>query len=329
MPTARAVRIREPGGPDVLDIGTLEVPDPCRHEVLVEVAASAINRADLLQRRGLYPAPPGAPPDVPGLEYAGHVAAVGPGVRSVQVGDRVMGITGGGGQATLLVAHERTLVRVPSSVDSIEHAAAIPEAFMTAFDALFEQGELTAGQRVLIHAVASGVGTAALQLAEAAGAEVIGTSRTAEKLQRCAELGAFVPVEVRDGRFADAIKTQGGAVDVVLDMVGAAYLDENLRALATKGRMIVIGLMGGAQGEISLGRLLRARVRIQGSVLRARPLEEKAHLASRFSARVVPQFVRGALRPVVDEILPMSAIVEAHERLERNQTFGKLVMRWD
>ncbi len=328
MPICEAVRIREPGGPEVLEVvATHVVPDPGPGQVLIEVAASALNRADLLQRRGLYPAPPGSPPDVPGLEYAGTVAALGAGVTSVAVGDAVMGIVGGGGMARLVVAHEREVVPAPKGM-SLTDAAAIPEAFMTAFDALFAQAELAAGERVLVHAVASGVGTAALQLAASAGARVAGTSRSPDKLARCAALAPFTPIEPEDGRFADAVKAAVGGADVVLDLVGAAYLSESLAAMAPRGRMIVVGLVGGLEAPLPLGVLLAKRLRVQGSVLRSRPLEEKAALAQRFAATVVPRFEAGALRPVVDDVLPMRDVAEAHARMERNATVGKLVLTW-
>ncbi|MEZ4337106.1 MAG: zinc-binding dehydrogenase, partial [Sandaracinaceae bacterium] len=223
--------------------------------------------------------------------------------------------------------HEREIVPVPSTL-TLTDAAAIPEAFMTAHDALFEQARLVAGERVLIHAVASGVGTAALQLAASAGARIVGTSRTADKLARCAELGAFTPIEVTEARFADRVAAAVGGADVVLDLVGAAYLSESLAAMAPQGRMIVVGLVGGVQAPLPLGVLLAKRLRVQGSVLRSRPLEEKAALARRFAAKVVPRFEAGALRPVVDAVVPMREIADAHRRLERNATVGKLVLSW-
>lgn len=335
MITARAVRIRGAGGAEVLHIDDLEVRAPGPHEVLVEVAAAGLNRADLLQRRGLYPAPPGVVPDVPGLEYAGTVAALGPGVRSVEVGDRVMGIAGGGAMATHLLAHARELVPVPAGL-SLDQAAAVPEAFFTAYDALFEQAGLALGEVVLVHAAASGVGTAALQLARAAGARVIGTSRSPDKLERLRELGLAEGVLVEQGRFqqrvAERLREDAGAgragVQVVLDMVGAAYLEENLRCLATRGRLVMIGLLGGASGSVPLGLLLGKRITLTGTVLRSRPLEEKAALARRVAERVVPLLASGVLAPVVDQVLPMAEVAAAHERMERNQTFGKIVLRW-
>ncbi|MGF1468682.1 MAG: NAD(P)H-quinone oxidoreductase [Sandaracinaceae bacterium] len=332
MPIARAVRIREAGGPEVLHLDRLSVPDPGPGQVLVEVAAAGLNRADLMQRQGVYPAPSGVPADVPGLEYAGRVAAVGPGVGLHATGDRVMGIVGGGAMATHLVAHEREVLPVPEGIELTE-AAAIPEAFLTAYDAVFLQAGLAPGERLLIHAVASGVGTAALQLARWAGVRAIGTSRSEGKLERCAELGLTeaVVVDRAEPRFADEVKsrTEGRGVDVVLDLVGAAYLDQNVRALAPLGRMVTIGLMGGRAGELNMGLLLGKRLRLFGTVLRSRPLEEKLTLAQTFASRVVPLFAPGGpLRPVVEEVMPMDAIQDAHARMERNETFGKLVLSW-
>lgn len=329
MPAARAVKIRGAGGVEVLHIEEIEVREPGPHEVLVEVAAAGLNRADTLQRRGMYPAPPGAPPDVPGLEYAGTVAALGPGVTATKIGNRVMGIVSGGGMATHVVVHEREIVHVPEGL-TLEQAAAVPEVFFTAYDALFTQGKLALGETVLVHAVGSGVGTAALQLAHTAGARVIGTSRTQDKLDRCRELGLVHGVLAEGARFHQAVHehTGGAGVDLVLDVVGAAYLEENVRALAVRGRMVMLGLMGGMAGSLPLGLMLNKRLTVTGSVLRARPLEEKAALAQELAARVVPLFARGQLAPVVGEVLPMSEIAAAHERMEKNETFGKIVLRW-
>ncbi|MAQ17235.1 MAG: NAD(P)H-quinone oxidoreductase [Sandaracinus sp.] len=324
---ARCVRIREAGGPEVLELGTTEVRDPGPGEVRVAVAAAGLNRADTLQRRGFYPAPAGYPDDIPGLELAGTVESVGHGVTTFAPGDRVMAIIGGAGMATHAVLHERELLPVPADL-SLEEAAAIPEVFLTAFDALFVQGGLRMGETLLMHAVASGVGTAALQLAHAVGARVVGTSRSAEKLERCTDLGLDHAVNTAEGTFADALKALGGA-DLIVDTIGAKYLAENLGAVKTKGRIVVLGLMGGREGEIPLGLLLRKRVSLIGSVLRARPLEEKATLAQRFIAEALPLFGEGKLAPVIDEVLPMSAIGDAHARMERNETFGKLVLRWE
>ena len=331
MIDARAIVIEGKGEADVLRVGSLAVREPGPGEVLVAIAAAGLNRADVLQRRGFYPAPPGAPANVPGLEYAGTVAAVGEGVTATAVGARVMGIVAGGGMASHVVVHERELVRVPEGMP-LEDAAAIPEVFMTAYDALFLQAELALGETVLLHAIGSGVGTAGLQLARAAGVRALGTSRTQLKLERCAPLGLAQDdgLLVQDKRFAARVleRTGGRGVDVILDSVGAAYLGENLQSLAARGRLVVIGLMGGAVGELPLSALLAKRASLRGTVLRARPLEEKAELAQRFARNVVPLFERGALRPVVDCVLPMNEVAEAHRRMERDQSFGKIVLRW-
>ncbi len=325
----RAVFIRGKGGVEALELADFTPREPGPGELLVEVAAAALNRADILQRKGFYPAPAGAPADIPGLEYAGTVVAIGPDVRTFARGDRVMGIVGGGAMATHVIVHEREAIPVPDGMPFAD-AAAVPEVFLTAYDALFVQGGLRIGERVLLHAVGSGVGTAALQLALAAGARPIGTSRTAEKLDRCRPLGLTDGVVVEAGKFAGPAKALAGGegADVILDTVGAAYLAENVAALAPRGRLVVVGLLGGAKGELPLGALLDKRARVIGTVLRSRPLEEKAALAREFSRAVLPLFAAGRLRPVVDVVLPMEQVREAHERMERNETFGKVVLVW-
>ncbi len=326
MRRAKVVCIREPGGPEVLAIDERTIREPGPGEVLVEVAAAGLNRADCLQRRGFYPAPPGVAPDVPGLEFAGVVAALGPDVRSVAVGDRVMGICAGAGMSTLLLAHERELVPVPSGM-SLTDAAAIPEVFFTAYDALFVQAGLGMGQVALLHAVGSGIGTAALQLCLGAGATPIGTSRSAGKLARCEALGLRHGVLSEGDRFADGVlAVTGGGAHVVLDTIGAKDLDENVKVVATGGTIVTIGLLGGAKGTLPLGALLAKRARLVGSVLRSRPLEEKAALAQAFRRDVLPLLDDGRVKPVVDAVLPMSEVQEAHRRMEANETFGKIVL---
>lgn len=329
MATPRAVTIRGRGGVEVLAIERFEVRAPGPGEVSIEVVAAGVNRADLLQRRGLYPAPAGVPSDIPGLEYAGVVADVGDRVTAFARGDRVMGIVGGGAMATHVVVHERELLPVPEGLE-LEEAAAVPEVFMTAFDALFARGGVGLGCRVLLHAVGSGVGTAAVQLARVAGARTIGTARTQDKLDRCQTLGLDEAVLVRDGKFAAEVErcSGGKGVDVVLDTVGAAYLEQNVRVLAVGGRIVIIGLMGGATASTPLGALLAKRATIEGSVLRSRPLEEKARLAQRFAAQIVPLFEDGRLRPVIDQVLPFESVAEAHTLMEENRNFGKIVLRW-
>lgn len=329
MVQARAVIIDGKGGPEVLTLGTLEVRAPGAGELLVEVAAAGLNRADTLQRRGFYPAPKGVPSHVPGLEYAGTVVEVGAGVSAFARGDRVMGIVAGGGMATHLVVHEREALRVPAQL-SLQQAAAVPEVFLTAYDALFPLAGVGMGQHVLLHAVGSGVGTAALQLVRAAGAHPIGTSRTQDKLDRCREFGLEDAILTTDKQFAAQVleRSGGRGADVILDGVGAAYLAENLAALALKGRIVVIGLIAGATAEIALGALLAKRAQLLGSVLRSRPLEEKATLAQAFTRDVLPLLERGTVVPVIDQVLPMAEIQQAHRRMEANESFGKLVLTW-
>lgn len=328
MPKANAIRIREPGGPEVLEAGEIEVPSPGPSEVLVAVAAAGLNRADCLQRRGFYPAPSGVPPDVPGLEFAGLVESVGESVDRWKPGDRVMGIVGGGSMATRLVTEAAELMAVPDRL-SLEEAAAVPEAFLTAYDAILLQGGLCAGGSVLLHAVASGVGTAAIQLASVIGATSIGTSRTPDKLRRSTEIGLTHAVLVEDGQFADAVRAVAPkGVGVILDTIGAAYLPQNIQVVAKQGRIIVIGLMGGVKGELSLGLLLAKRVSIHGSVLRSRSPQEKASLTERFTEEMLDKLARGELSPIIDDVLPMAEIQSAHARMDANETFGKLVLTW-
>lgn len=325
----RAIRIREPGGLEVLEMHEIVEPEPGVGEIRVAVRAFGLNRADLLQRRGLYPPPPDAPKDIPGLELAGEVEALGPGTYRFEPGDRVMGVVSGGAYAEKLVLHERAALRVPASMEW-PIAAAIPEAFLTAFDALILQAELKPGEWVLIHAVGSGVGTAALQIAKMLGARVIGTSRSGDKLSRCSALGLDAGLALKEPLFAEEVRslTGGAGADVVLDLVGGSYLEENVAAMAPKGRQIVVGLMAGNFATLPLGLLLARRLTVRGTVLRSRPLEEKIALAQAFERQMLPQFEAGRLRPVIDTILPAGDVRRAHERLEANATFGKIVLAW-
>lgn len=330
MVVAKAVKIAGKGDVDVLTFGELEVAEPGPSEILVEVKAAGLNRADLIQRMGFYPAPPGAPPDVPGLEYAGTVAAVGAAVREFTPGDAVMGIVGGGAMATHLTVHAREAIPVPAGM-SLTDAAAIPEVFLTAHDALTLQGGMRAGQVVLLHAVGSGIGTAAVQLARLTGAVPYGTARSQDKLDRCQPLGLAGGICVEDGKFAAALPglTGGRFADLVLDTIGAAYLGENIAALALGGRVVVIGLLGGAKGDLPLGALLAKRASITGSVLRSRPLEEKAALSQDFIRHVLPGFASGKLKPVVDRVMPMADVQDAHRYMAENRNFGKVVLAWE
>jgi NADPH:quinone reductase len=324
----KALIIREAGGPEVLEVADRPIPEPGPGEIRVRIRSSALNRADLLQRRGHYPAPAGAPQDIPGLEYAGEVDAAGEGAGLWAVGNRVMGITAGGGHAEYVVVHEREAVRIPKNL-SWEEAAAIPEVFMTAYDALFRLLNVGVGERILIHAVGSGVGTAAVQLAHAAGAITLGTSRSADKLERARQLGLDIPLEATDWAAAVERATDGGGVHGVLDLVGGNYVPDDVRVLAMGGRIAVVGLLGGATTELHLGMLLRKRASLIGTVLRSRPLEEKIALARAFSKRVLPLLTSSRVHPVIDSIFPFDRAAEAHRRLESNSTFGKLVLTWE
>jgi len=327
--SARAVCIREPGGPEVLHLDDVEVRDPEAGEVRVRVEASGLNRADVLQRKGFYPAPPGVAADIPGLEYAGVVESVGADAGRWSVGDRVMGIVGGGGMCTHVVVHETEALAIPEGW-SMSDAAAVPEAGLTAFDAIYAQGRLGPGETALIHSVGSGVGTAAFQMVQALGGVAVGTSRTQWKLDRCVEMGLQHAVLAQDGAFVDGVRAAVGksGAHVILDTVGAAYLSDNARVLAHRGRWVVIGLLGGAKGTLPLGPILAKRGTLMGSVLRSRSLEEKAALVAGYDDYILPLLRGGQIRPVVDEVLPMTAVQRAHERMEENSTFGKIVLQW-
>jgi putative PIG3 family NAD(P)H quinone oxidoreductase len=321
----RAVVIDGAGGPEVLSVRDVPTPEPGPEQVRVRVRAAGLNRADVLQRRGHYPAPPGSPSDIPGLEFAGEVDQVGPGVHTLRAGQRVYGICGGGAQAEFIVAHERMLAPIPDRLDWVD-AAAVPEVFMTAHDAMFSQAELGMGEAVLIHAVGSGVGTAAVQLAHAVGARTFGTSRTADKLERARALGLDVGLEAAG--FADAVRAQtdGTGVDVVLDVIGGPYLADNFAALATRGRIVVLAAMGGGKAPLPFGMLMSKRARLMGSVLRARPLEEKIDVIRAFARHVNPLLAAGAVRPVVDRAMPLNEVSEAHAYLESDASFGKVIL---
>lgn len=331
----RAIEITTPGGPEVLQEREVPTPVPGPGQIRVRVRAVGVNRADLLQRRGYYPAPPGAAPRVPGLEYAGEVDDVASDVTRWRPGDRVMGIVGGGAYAEAVVVDEREALAIPAGL-SFAEAAAIPEAFLTAHDALFTQLGLAAGESVLIHAVGSGVGLAGLQLARVAGARVLGTARSAWKLERARGLGLDVAIETGgDGAGADGFdevvrrETGGDGVDVILDLVGGAYLAGNLRALAPRGRMAVVGLVAGRRAELDLGLLLSKRLTLIGTVLRSRSLEEKVAVAESFGETWLPLFDEGRLRPLIDSVFSFAEVGAAHEYVESNQNFGKVVLRWE
>ena len=323
----RCVKVKEPGGPDVLEIVDLPEPGPGTGQLLVRNFAAGLNRADLLQRRGLYP-PPAGESDILGLEFAGEVAAVGEGIESFARGDRVFGLCAGGAYAELLLVDASLAVPIPSNM-SYESAAAVPEAFYTAEDGVFSLGELAEGEAVLIHAGASGVGTAAIQLAAAAGARVIATAGTAEKAARCEELGAALGVNYRERDFTEAVDelTGGAGADLLLDLVGASYWDRNISSLRVGGRLVLLGLVGGTRTEADLGAVLRKRLRIIGSVMRSRSIEEKSEVTARFRERILPRIESGELKAIVDSILPFEEVRDAHVRMEENLNIGKIILR--
>jgi putative PIG3 family NAD(P)H quinone oxidoreductase len=326
----RALVIARPGGPEVLEVRDRSAPEPGLGQIRVKVHASALNRADILQRLGRYPAPPGAAADIPGLEYAGEVDALGQAATLWKVGSRVMGLTAGGGHAEYLCVHELEAIAVPHNL-SWEEAAAVPEAFLTAYDALFRQLHIALGEHVLIHAVGSGVGTAALQLAHVAAAQVLGTSRSSSKLDRAAELGLDFGIDTSRDDWATIVTgvTGGKGIDAIVDLIGGSYLPESIRLLATRGRLILVGLTAGRSAELDLGVVLNKRLTIVGTVLRSRSLEEKIALAREFAERVVPLFEARKIRPVLDRVFPFSEAADAHRLMESNRNFGKIVLRWD
>jgi len=328
----RAVVITSHGGVDGIDVQEVEVPPrPVADRVRVRVHAAGLNRADILQRRGSYPAPPGYPQNIPGLEFAGEIEAIGDSVGAWKIGDRVFGLTAGGAQAEFVVVPESNLARIPAGLDWVQ-AGAMPETFITAHDALFTRAGLHMGERLLIHAAASGVGTAAIQLGHAAGAIVYGTSRSADKLARIRDLNlgldASVIVGNTSANFVEAVLkwTDGTGVDVIMDLVGANYFSANLEALASRGRLICVGTMAGAKSEIDMGLLLRKRAIIAGTMLRGRSIEEKATATRLFASAVLPLVSRAVIRPVIDRVYSVDEIRYAHERMESNASFGKIVL---
>ncbi len=329
----RAITIVSFGGTEGLEVRDVpDAPPATADRVRVRVHAAGLNRADILQRMGRYPAPPGYPQDIPGLEFAGEVMEVGHEARMWKLGQRVFGITGGGAQAEFVTVPESTLVEIPANLNWAD-AASIPEVFMTAHDALFTQCGLQIGERVLIHAAGSGVGTAASQLVRAAGAFAYGTSRTPEKLERAKEFGLTDSIVVNSDPmlFAEAVKrwTSPTGINVILDLVGAAYLKANLAVLATKGRLIFVGTMSGAKAEIDYSIVMGKRLRIMGTSLRTRSIEEKATATRSFAQHVVPLLASGDVRPVMDRVFKLQEVRAAHERIESNESFGKVVLMID
>ena len=326
----KAVAIEKPGGPEVLKLVEVKEPKPQKGEVRIKVKAAGVNRADLLQRKGHYPPPAGWPADIPGLEFAGVVDELGVETHGFSIGQRVFGLCGGGAYAQYIIVHAGELNRMPDHL-TFEEAAAVPEAFITAYDAMVSQGRLTSGETVLINAVGSGVGIAALQIAKVLLATTIGTSRSEEKLLKAKEYGLDHAIAVKDRSFkAEVLKiTEGRGVDLVLELVGGPYLNESVKAAAPRGRVILVGLMAGASTDVDLASVLTKRLELRGTTLRARPLEEKIQVASSFTKHVVPLFEQGLLKAVVDKVMPLSEAASAHRYLENNANFGKVVLQVD
>ncbi len=323
----KAILFDEPGDPSVMRLGEAPAPELEPGAIRIRVAATSVNRADLLQRQGLYPPPPGASP-ILGLECAGEVAEVAPDVEGWRVGERAMALLPGGGYAEEVVVPASCAMRVPERV-SLEQAGGIPEVFFTVFLNVFELAALPDGGSVLVHGGGSGIGTTAIQLVKRVGGTIIVTAGDDAKCERCLELGADRAVNYRDGDFVAAVReqTDGRGVDVVLDSIGARYLERNLAALAVEGRLVLIGLMGGSKSEIALATLLVRRLQLIGSTLRARSVADKAATIAGFEARFGAALAEGAIRPVIDRVLPLAQAAEAHRAVAASEHFGKVILR--
>jgi putative PIG3 family NAD(P)H quinone oxidoreductase len=326
----KAIRIVRPGEPEVLELVDMADPVPGPGQVCVEVHGTALNRADILQRRGAYPAPPDAPAEIPGLEFAGIVEDVGQGVDESAVGSWVMGLLGGGGYAEKVVTQASLALPIPEGLQFVE-SAAVPEAFCTAYDALVLQGGLREGHSVLIHAAGSGVGTAAIQVARAFGASRVFGTASEPKLRALAERGLRpdVPIDYHQRSFRDVIRreTGGKGVDLILDLVGATYWTENIASLKAGGRILLVGLVGGSMAQLNLGVLLRRRLHVIGTVMRSREQREKEKLARQMRDSLLPLFEVGTLEPVVDRVFSLEEAAEAHAYMEENRNTGKIVLR--
>ncbi len=325
----KAVIIEKPGDESVLKIGEVADPVPKDDEILIRVRCAALNRADIMQRQGFYPPPPGVS-EILGLECSGEVVAVGKGVQGWRVGERAMALLPGGGYAEKAVAHFGSAMKVPGAL-SDEEAAAFPEVFLTAFVNLFSLAGVKTGENVLVHGGGSGVGTASIQLLREAKARSIVTAGTDEKCQQCLKFGADVAINYRKGPFAPQVKaaTNGRGADIILDSIGGAYLAENIEALAHSGRLVLIGLMKGAKAEIDLAAVLRRHLKIFGSTLRSRSAAEKGEIVRDFLARFGPALEAGKLRPPIYKALPANQVGDAHRMMQASEHFGKIVLRFD
>jgi putative PIG3 family NAD(P)H quinone oxidoreductase len=322
----QAITFTTPGDPEVLHLATVPDPVPMAEQIVVRVRATALNRADTLQRRGLYPPPPGES-EILGLELAGEVESVGSAVRDIAPGDRVFGLVGGGGYAEKAVIDARMVMPIPPGWSFVQ-AAAVPEVFFTAQETLFTLGNLQKGEIVLIHAAASGVGTAGIQMAREIGARVLITAGSEEKIRRCIELGATTGCNYKERNFADWITevTKGQGVDLIQDFIGAGYWNQNLQSLKTAGRLVLVGLMGGVKVEANLQLIMAKRLQIFGSVLRSRPLADKIDITQRFRSRWLPLLASGRIQPIIDRTFPLAQAAEAHRYMEENRNFGKIIL---
>jgi putative PIG3 family NAD(P)H quinone oxidoreductase len=323
----KAIVIEQPGGPEVMKLGEIADPVPGPEDLLVRIRATALNRADTLQRRGAYPPPPGAPETL-GLEMAGEIETLGANVSGWQGGERVMALLGGGGYAEKVVIPAAMAVRIPDRL-SFEEAGAVPEAFLTAYLNLFMLGDLQSGQRVLVHAGGSGVGTAAIQEAKLAGATVFTTVSSAEKAKRCRELGADVVINYKEENFAERIQaeTKGQGVNIILDFIGAPYYEGNINALGLEGRLILIGQLGGGKVQADLGAIMRKRIMITGTTLRSQTLERKIEITRRFAEFGLNALADGTMKAIVDKVFPLAEAAAAHRYMEEGQNFGKIVLK--
>jgi len=321
-----AIAIRTPGGPDVLTPEARPLPQPKDGEILVKVAAAGVNRPDVMQRKGLYPAPSGAP-DIPGLEIAGTVVALGPNATRWKVGDRVMALVSGGGYATYCAAHESHALAVPPGIDDVA-AAAIPETFFTVWSNVFDRGRLVPGETFMVHGGTSGIGTTAIQLAKAFGARVIATAGSAEKCQACRDLGADLAIDYKTQDFVAETKafTDRKGVDVILDMIGGDYVARNYDAAAADGRIVQIAVQGGPKATIDVTRIMLKRLTHTGSTLRARPVAEKAAIARALAEKVMPLVAAGSVKPVVFKTFPLAEAAAAHALMETSTHIGKIVL---
>jgi NADPH2:quinone reductase len=323
--TMTAIAIREPGGPEVLETVERPLPQPGSDEVLIRVAAAGVNRPDCLQRQGIYPPPPGAS-DLPGLEVAGTVAATGSAVDSIAVGDEVCALLTGGGYAEFCVAPAVQCLPIPAGLSTVE-AATLPETFFTVWSNVFDRARLAAGETLLVHGGASGIGTTAIQLAHTFGARVFATVGSDEKRAYCERLGAERAINYHAENFPDVVKDMAGGADVILDIVGGKYLDDNVKLLKPDGRLVVIAVLGGAKAEINLARVMMKRLQITGSTLRARDAAFKGAIAASLRQHVWPKLEDGAIQPVIQARFPLAAAADAHRVLDENRAMGKVVLQ--